>query len=172
MKLIKIEIVRRWNSLTIREQLLAGGTIVILIFYGFYSGIILPLSIEKQKIHRKIIAQQEIYQYLSSLSEEVKALRNAQQATQTDSTENEALISKVDATSVQLKIKPAINKIIPEGNSKVIVWLDAVPFDQLFYWIIELEKKHAISVSKISLIQDEVKVGFVKANIDLNAINK
>ncbi len=171
MNLTKIEVFQRWNGLTLREQLLAVVTIIIVLFYGFYSIVVLPLSAEKQNIQRKVIAQQEIYQYLNTLSEEVKDLRNHQQA-QTDLTENAVLITRVDASSEQIKIKSAIDKIIPEGDSKLIIWLDVVSFDQLIDWLIELEKNQAISVAKISLLQDEVKAGFVKAKIELSSQNK
>lgn len=167
MKLNKNDLLQRLQELSPRERVLSVATLIIIVFYALYLLIVAPIATDKVLLEQKIKAQQQAFQYLKKISVEVTELRKNQQSSPLEQ-EGQSLMSVVDASSVQLQIKPAIKRVIPEGVDNVTVWLENANFDQLSVWLVALETKHGITVSQISITREPVNKGQVSAKIVLS----
>ena len=149
MKLNKNDILHRLNALSARERFLSAITLIIVFVYGLYTFVYAPISAEKNQLEDKIEAQSEVYQYLKNIQSEVSALRKLKRA-DVNAKSTDSLMTLVEATSVQQQIKPLINTITSEGDNKVNIRIDAIDFDMLIAWLVELETTQGISVLQIN----------------------
>jgi len=167
MKLNKNDLLQRLQELSPRERVLSVATLVLIVFYALYLLIVAPIATDKVLLAQKIKAQQQAFQYLKKISADVTELRKNQQSSPLKQ-EGQSLMSVVDVSSVELQIKPAIKRVIPEGVDNVTVWLENANFDQLSVWLAVLETKHGIKVSQISITREPVNKGQVSAKIVLS----
>lgn len=167
MKLNKNDILQRLAALSPRERLLSVGVVVFIVFYGLYQLIIAPIAAEAILLDQKINAQQQVYQAIKKTSVEVAGLRKKQQNI-VKSVDGHSLMAVLDASSNELEIKPAIKRMIPEGDDKVTLWLENIAFDKLTNWLAVLETKHAITVDQISINREQTNKGVVTAKLLLS----
>lgn len=167
MKLNKNDILQRLAALSPRERLLSVGVVVFIVFYGLYQLIIAPIAAETILLDQKINVQQQVYQAIKKTSVEVAGLRKKQQNI-VKSVDGHSLMAVLDASSNELEIKPAIKRMIPEGDDKVTLWLENIAFDKLTNWLAVLETKHAITVDQISINREQTNKGAVTAKLLLS----
>jgi len=167
LKLNKNDILQRLAALSPRERLLSVGVVVFIVFYGLYQLIIAPIAAETILLDQKINAQQQVYQAIKKTSVEVAGLRKKQQNI-VKSVDGHSLMAVLDASSNELEIKPAIKRMIPEGDDKVTLWLENIAFDKLTNWLAVLETKHAITVDQISINREQTNKGAVTAKLLLS----
>ena len=167
MKLNKNDLVRGFQSLSIRERNLSIVTLFMVIIYCLYMFIYAPIETEKMLIEQKMISQTKLYDYLKTISVEVSELRNNQQMSPMTA-ETESLMTEVEASSVHMQIKPAIKSIISEGENKVNISIEEIVFDTLITWLIQLEALHGITVTNITIAALENKKGEVSTQILLS----
>ena len=74
----------------------------------------------------------------------------------------------IDASSIQMAIKPMITRVNPNGADKVTLWLENSSFDQFIDWLSVLETKHGITVNEISISLDEANVSRVTVKVLLS----
>ena len=167
MKLNKNDLVQRLEALSLRERLLSAGTVLFIIFYGFYLLIYVPIANEEILFDQKIAAQKLAYQHLKQLSKEVAELQK-NQIKVVKSQEGQSLMNIIDSSSIQLQIKPTIKRVVPDDASKVTLWLENTSFDQFIDWLIALESKHGITVSQLKLTSDQQEIGRVSIRVQLS----
>ncbi len=147
-----------------------GGLLVVLV-YGAYLLFYQPLAEQSRLLTLKIQAQRQIYSYLQQVGNEATVLR--QQATvdapALDGSKQSPL-ALVDFSSQQLEIKAAIKHLSPEGEDKVSVWLEHLPFDKLMYWLAILETKHRLQVLQIDVEKPADADGIVNAKVLLGVV--
>ena len=149
LKLNKNEILHRFYTLSARERFLSILTVVIVFLYSLYTFIYAPTVSNKVLLAQKIELQSQVFQYLKSIRTEVLELRNNQRSGATTSP-IDSLMTIVETTSIQMQIKPLINSITSEGDNKVNIRIDAIDFDMLIAWLVELETIQGISVLQIN----------------------
>jgi general secretion pathway protein M len=167
LKLGKNDILHRLAGLSRRERLLSAGTVVGIVFYGFYLLIYAPIAAEKLLLAQKINVQQLAFQQLKKISAEAVALRKNNPDT-VGNKNAQSLMAVIDSSSKQLEVKPAIKRMMPDGIAKVTLWLEGIAFDQLIYWLSVLETKHAITVDQIGISREQTKNGSVNAKLLLS----
>jgi general secretion pathway protein M len=167
MKLNRNNLVQRLEALSLRERLLSAGTVLCIIFYGFYLLIYAPIANEEILFDQKIAAQKLAYQHLKQLSKEVAELQKYQIKV-VKSQEGQSLMNIIDSSSIQLQIKPTIKRVVPDDASKVTLWLENTSFDQFIDWLIALESKHGITVSQLKLTSDQQEIGRVSIRVQLS----
>ena len=169
MKLNKsdlIQTLQRFQGLSPRERYLSIVAVALAVLYGLYALFYAPLLADKVLLEQKILAQTQVYRYLQTLSAEVLALRSQQQVVPERSV-TESLMALVEASSVEMEIKPAIKSIAAEGENKVNISLDDVAFDTLIAWIIDLEVTYGITVTQINTVALAHKKGGVSCQLSL-----
>ncbi|WP_229427438.1 type II secretion system protein GspM [Methylomonas albis] len=125
---------------------------LIVLVYGAYLAFYQPFAEQSRSLRQKIQAQGQIYNYLQQVGNQAAALR--QQAVvdaPAEGSANQSPMAIVDFSSQQLEIKPAIKHLSPEGEDKVSVWLEHLPFDKLMSWLAILETKHRLQVLQIDV---------------------
>jgi type II secretory pathway component PulM len=159
---------QRLAALSPRERWLAAGGSVFVIVYGLYLLVYNPVATEKAQLDNKINAQQLIFQQLTRVGEAVRSLRTTQQQTVV-AADGQSLTTAIESSSTQLALKPAIKSLLPEGADQITVVIEAMPFDQLAYWLALLETKQGISVAQMSISRDKTVQGTVDGRISLRS---
>jgi general secretion pathway protein M len=164
LKLEKNDILRRLAEFSPRERFMAVGGVLVVLFYGLYLVVYAPIAAEKALLEQKINAQQLAYQQIQKISLEVAALRQNKPASEIV-TDDQSVMTVIDASSNQMEVKPGIKRMIPEGADKVTLWLENIAFDKLINWLAILETKHAITVEQISINRQQANKAVVNAKI-------
>ncbi len=152
-------------QLSLRERILLIGGIAVLIISGLYAYTYMPIIDEQQRLNTAIEAQQQLNSYLQGVGSEVAALQTntAEVIEMTDAAQS--LISIIDSGSEQAGIKPAVKRLIPEGQDKVTLWLEQCDFDKLAAWLVILDKEHAVTVQQITISRDQGDTGLVSGKV-------
>ncbi len=167
MKLNKNDLLQRLKELSLRERLLSAGTVLLIVFYGFYLLIYVPIANEEILFDQKIAGQKLVYQYLKQISTEVAELQK-NQVEVVKNQEGQSLINVIDSTSIQLQIKPTIKRVVPDDANNVTLWLENTTFDQFIDWLIELESKYGTTVTQLKITSDQLKTGRVNIRVQLS----
>lgn len=155
-------------QLSLRERILLIGGIAVLVISGLYAFTYLPIIEEQQGLKTAIEAQQQLKNYLQGIGTEVGALQtHTSEATNIVDTA-QSLISILDAGSEQAGIKPAVKRLIPEGQDKVTLWLEGCDSDKLLAWLAVLDKEYAITVQQISISREAGAAGLVSGKVLLS----
>lgn len=166
MRFVKNDLTQRLAELSPRERVLGLGGLLVVLLYGAYLLFYQPLAEQSGLLTLKIQAQRQIYSYLQQVGYEAAVLR--QQVTldaQVVDGANQSPLAVVDFSSHQLEIKPAIKHLSPEGEDKVSVWLEHLPFDKLMSWLAILETKHRLQVLQIDVEKATDAEGIVNAKV-------
>lgn len=158
----------RWQQLALREkQLLIIMSVVVLITL-FYFALWKPLKtgIEKNQLHLK--AQTHALMKIRQQAAEVRQLRSAGAGKQTIIEDSSSLLGLIERSAKQKHINGNLQKVQPEGQREVRVWMENVPFDQLISWLDLLSNRYALQISEISLERGNTP-GIVNGRILLQA---
>ena len=140
-----------WNGLAVRERklLITGGVVLalalawLLIWEPVKQGI----SEREQAINN----QQELFRELQAMREEAQELR----ARAGDNTGGVVaagdLLSLANASAREHGLGGAVQRVQPQGDDRVQVWLEQAAFDELISWLGSLQYEHGVSVYNISL---------------------
>lgn len=171
MKLEKNDLLKRWQTLSQRERVMALTGAVSIGLYGFYLLIVQPLDTESRLLDQKIAVQQQAYQHLQQVSAEVQALRQKGAGLNADaSPSDQSLMTVIDSSSQQLDVKSAIKRLQPDGADTATVWLEQVSFDKLVYWLAMLEAKHGLQVITIDIDVPVIGKGEVNAKLYIGRV--
>ncbi len=158
---------KQFALLSPRERVLSIAVSVVVLFYSVYLLIFAPILADKIVLEQKIKAQQQTYQYLSSISAEVAELRNQQPETDT-SQEEQSLMVMIDTSSVEMDIKSSIKRMVPDDAYKVTLWLEDCAFDQFIDWMAALETNLGITVSQLAVTVDQENIDKVSIKVILS----
>ena len=160
---------KQWlERLSLRERVMLAGGITVLLASALYAFTYMPIVEEQQRLMLGIEAQQQLKTYLQSISSEVEQLRqNTIASPEIDTSQSQ--MSVIDSSSEQSGVKPAIKRLVPEGQDKVTLWLEKCDFDKLIYWLAVLDKQHAIHVKQINISRDQVDAGLVSGKVLLGS---
>ncbi len=164
LKLNKNEILLKLSELSPRERLLSAVIVVVVVIYSGYLLVFAPIATDNMLLEQKIKSQQQALQYLKKISVEVAELRKNHPGI-VEGQDGESLMTIIDASSIQMAIKPMITRVNPNGADKVTLWLEHSSFDQFIDWLSVLETKHGITVNEISISLDEANVSKVSVKV-------
>lgn len=145
-----------------RRIVIGGGLVLLAVL--FYLLAWEPLDRRLDDLRARLETQTETLAWMRSAADEVKALRSG--AAGAPATANRSLLAVIDESARAAGIKPALQRMEPEGDRAVRLWLGASSFDALVTWLGRLERQHGITVSALSLEPAEA-VGTVEARITL-----
>lgn len=163
------KLLQKYAALTARDQLLLVFGVLLLVLYGGYLVFYQPLERDNQLLQQKLESQRAAYQHLQQISKEVAAIRQqggGMESSPDASVPPQSPVAVIDNSSQQLNIKPAIKRLLPEGNDKVTLWLENIAFDKLIYWLAILETKHRLQVLQID-VERQGGEGLVNAKVML-----
>ncbi|MEL0584407.1 MAG: type II secretion system protein M [Candidatus Thiodiazotropha sp. (ex. Lucinoma kazani)] len=153
-----------WQSKTPQEHLaliLATTAVLILLLYLI---IWRPFSLALEKKELLVKSQLTTLNWMRSNLELVEGLRS-QQKTRPGNT-NEGLLTLVDRTASKIQLRQQIQRIKPQGDKAVQLWVEQAPFDTVINWLGQLTQQHGIEIESLNIDRQE-KTGLINARLVL-----
>jgi len=148
---MKNDLKERWQQLAPREkQLLILMSVVVLITL-FYFSLWKPLKTGIEDGELRIKAQTRALTEIRKQAAEVRQLRASGAGNRNTVKDSTSLLGLIERSAKQKNIKGGLQKVQPEGQREVRVWMENVSFDQLISWLDLLSNRHGIKINDISL---------------------
>lgn len=139
----------RFNRLEPRDQKMLLLLGVFLACMLLYTVIWMPIKQSARQAEQLRNSKQQLVEWLRS-DEVLAHVGNKAQLTTNATPANKAPMASVINQTAQTS-QITLKRFEPEGSNKLRVWLDDAPFNTLVLWLYELETRHAIGVSSLSL---------------------
>ncbi len=148
---MKNNIKERWQQLAPREKqllIIMSITIVISLFYfAFWK----PLKTGIEDAELRLKAQTRTLTEIRKQAAEVRQLRASGIGNNSSIKDSTSLLGLIERSAKQKKIKQSLQKVQPEGQKEVRVWMENVSFDLLISWLDLLNNRYGIQINEISL---------------------
>jgi general secretion pathway protein M len=154
-----------WLTKTPREQLalVLGAAALLLFLLYLLAWHPFVESVEQKRL--KLKSQQVTLNWMQQNLAEIQHLRSQRRANGTSRT-NEALLTLVDRTAKQRQLRQQIQRIKPQGDDKVQLWVEQAAFDTLLTWLGGLSVQYGIQIESLSIDRQELP-GIVNARLVL-----
>lgn len=154
-----------WLSRSSQDRMAILITASVLGLLLVYLLIWLPFN--KQIITKRnlVESQRATLEWMKKSAAEVRSLRSRQTRNNTK-VSNEALLTLVDRTAKQNQLNEYIQRLKPQDNDSVQLWLEKAPFDRLVQWLGLLVRQYDIELDAINIERDESS-GLVDARLTL-----
>ncbi|MEW8536277.1 MAG: type II secretion system protein M [Candidatus Thiodiazotropha endolucinida] len=153
-----------WQSKTPQEHmaLIIGAAAILLLLV--YLLLWRPFNQALDKKALLVESQQLTLNWMQDNLDLVKNLRNQQRGKSAGS--NEALLTLVDRTAKKIRLRQQIQRIKPQGDNAVQLWIEEAPFDTIIKWLGQLTQTHAIEIDSLTIDRQD-KPGLVNARLVL-----
>ncbi len=151
-----------YRNLSLRERRFVSLGILFVVLLMTYAFIYLPLEDALEANKTNLEKKQSEWTQLVRIASEYKKLGAA-----TDipvSNDNQSLLALIDQSGSVVGIKSSIKTLTPEGEHKVRVRVEDVPFDKLVEWLVVNSAKHLIHAELLIARRTE-KSGMVDATL-------
>ena len=141
------------ERLTAREQMalaIAALSVLGLLLYLFFWQ---PLDDEQHRLRTRLNEQFEALARMQQIAQEALQLRSNGRSVPQQRTE-ESLLALVDRTA-RAAVADGLNRLEPDGEHAVKLWLKDVSFDSLVRWLQELETAWGVRAKVVSLQRTE-----------------
>ncbi|MGD8526784.1 MAG: type II secretion system protein M [Thioalkalispiraceae bacterium] len=136
-------------NLTTRErQMLVSALVVIVLFIVYQSWA--SFSAHVADLQHRVDNQQETLDWMQQAAREVKILQGANVVGERPKGK-QLLLGLIDRTAKQNQLNNNLQKVQPEGEQGVRVWLENASFDNVVVWLDTLQFKHGLVVTDISI---------------------
>lgn len=143
-----------FSSMTTRErQMVLSAFVVIVLFVIYQSWTSFTIHIEK--LQHRVDNQQQIFDWMQQAAREVKLLRGTESVGETPKGK-QLLLGLIDRTAKQNKLASSLQKVQPEGQQGVRVWMEKAAFNNVVTWLDTLQYKHGLVVTDVSLDGQDV----------------
>ncbi|MCU7810569.1 MAG: type II secretion system protein M [Candidatus Thiodiazotropha sp. (ex Notomyrtea botanica)] len=153
-----------WLTKTPREQLALILAAAALLLFLLYLMAWQPFSQAVEQKRLLVKSQQATLSWMQNNLTEIQRLRGS--GTNRKTTSNEALLTLVDRTAKQRQMRQQIQRIKPQGDKTVQLWVEQVAFDTLLIWLGELTQKYDIQIDSLNIDRQELP-GLVNARLVL-----
>ncbi|MBT3030392.1 MAG: type II secretion system protein M [Candidatus Thiodiazotropha endolucinida] len=153
-----------WQSKTPQEHmaLIIGAAAILLLLV--YLLMWRPFNQALDKKALLVESQQLTLNWMQDNLDLVKNLRSQQRGKSAGS--NEALLTLVDRTAKKIRLRQQIQRIKPQGDNAVQLWIEEAPFDTIIKWLGQLTQTHAIEIDSLTIDRQD-KPGLVNARLVL-----
>lgn len=154
-----------WLSRTPQDRVAIVITVSVVVLLMAYLFLWLPFN--KQITAQRALVENQINTliWMENSAMEVQSLRNRHTGTKS-TTSNGALLTLVDKTAKQDQLRQYIQRLKPQDNDKVQLWLEEAPFDSLVRWLGLLKERYSIVLESIS-VERQQKTGLVDVRLTL-----
>jgi len=153
----------KWQQLSLREKRLVIIASIVVVITLVYFMIWEPLQDGIQTSRVRIKAQNDTLLQMREQAAEAKQLMAAQRQAGAN-VGSSSLLVIIERTAQQKNLKSRLQKVQPEGQDGVRVWVENASFDQLIDWLALLENRNTIYVSEI-IIERQKEPGRVNSRI-------
>jgi general secretion pathway protein M len=153
-----------WQSKTPQEHMAmiigAAAILVLLVYLLMWRPFV--QSLDKKAL--QVESQQITLKWMQDNLDLVKSLQRQQRGRATSS--NEALLTLVDRTATKIQLRQQIQRIKPQGDNAVQLWIEQAPFDTIIKWLGQLIHTHGIGIDSLNIDKQD-KPGLVNARLVL-----
>lgn len=151
-----------WRRLARREQrvLAAGGLIGLVVLA--YAGIWEPLNERRATLSARLAETEGELEWMQEAAAKLQAMSVDPQAS---GPSRASLVGTIDAAANASDLGGSVQRVQPDGNGAVRVWLEEVPFGTFVTWLAELSAEHQLGVGEVTL--ERRQPGLVDARIRL-----
>ena len=111
-----------------------------------------PFSNKVEKLEYSVQEQRTLQQWINTASAEAQRLRATQNTnSERQNTAGQSLLSVVDQAAKKDRLGSALKRIEPEGGTKVRVWIEQAPFDDVVLWMGNLKNVYGVQVTNASI---------------------
>jgi len=153
----------RFNALSVRERWMVGGCAAVIAYLVLYLGIWEPVVSAHDRRETAIADARLIAERLEAAAALVQGQRGSQPR---GSQAAGSLLSLVDQSLKSSKIGKPAERVQPEGDQEVRVWLTGVPFDAVVRWVGDLQQRYGIAVQTLD-VERQAEPGVVDARLSL-----
>jgi len=154
----------KWQQLSLREKRLVIITSIVVLITLVYFLFWEPLQDGIQTSRVRIKAQNDTLVQIRNLAAEARQLMAAQRQAGANTRSSSSLLVIIERTAQEKNLKSRLQKVQPEGQDGVRVWVENASFDQLIEWLALLENKNTIYVSEI-IIERQKEPGRINSRI-------
>ncbi|MGF1613488.1 MAG: type II secretion system protein GspM [Gammaproteobacteria bacterium] len=159
---------RTWlEKLSSRERSALALATLALVGFSFYWFFWQPMNAEQDRLRARLKEQSAALVWMQQAANEARRLRGEDLPT-LQKREDESLLTLVDRTARQF-IADGLNRLEPEGEHAVKVWLKEVDFDDLVRWLQELQTEWGVQANVVSLQRMEQQ-GLVTGRLVLHEL--
>jgi general secretion pathway protein M len=153
-----------WLSKTPQEHLamiIGGSAVLILLIYLI---IWRPFEQNLEKKALLVTSQESTLEWMRGNVDLIQSLSAKQDKRGTNS--KEALLTLVDRTAKSIKLREQIQRIKPQGENTVQLWVEQASFDTLISWLGQLTQNYALDIESLNIDKQE-SPGLVNARVVL-----
>lgn len=144
-----------WLTLQPRERMTLTSAAVIVVLALMYLLAVEPFFMQRANLIQRVQAKQQELAWMQQASQQVKQLRVAAPKTK-GVTGNRSLLSVVDSSARRQNIRKPIQRIEPEGNNGVRLWIQNANFDTLVRWLGSLNTEHDVDVVRATISRTDI----------------
>jgi general secretion pathway protein M len=154
-----------WDQLQARERrVLAAGAAAVLVM-AVYVLAWEPLVDGRARLQGEVTEQRALLAWMEQSAREVQALRGSRTPQRNS---GQSLMAVVDRTARAQGLGTALERVQPDGERAVRVWLKQAPFDQSLRWLDQLITAQGLRVTGL-VVERGSEAGKVDARITLEA---
>jgi general secretion pathway protein M len=154
-----------WLSQSQRDQMVLVIGAAALLLFLLYLMAWQPFANAVDKKQQLIKGQQATLSWMEAQLPEIRRLKG-NQARSGKAASNEALLTLVDRTAKQRQLRQQIQRIKPQGDKGVQLWMEQADFDALLKWLGELTEQYGIEIDSLNIDRQELP-GLVNARLVL-----
>jgi general secretion pathway protein M len=154
-----------WLSKTPREQLVlvVGAGVLLLFLLYLLAWQPFVASVDQKRLLIK--SQQTTLNWMQQNLSEIQRIRSQSRSNGTVPS-NEALLTLVDRTAKQSQLRQQIQRIKPQGDDTVQLWVEQAAFDTLLTWLGGLSLKYGIQIESLNIDRQD-SPGIINARLVL-----
>ena len=134
-----------FNQLQPRERQLVLVAMLVFAIFLPYQLIWSPLLNRADRLQQQVNQQTAQLQWMRNALREIPQLQGG-----SGNKSSASLLSVVEQTANQGKLRSSIRKIQPEGEQGVRIWMDNAGFDDVLMWLEQMKKQAGIEVVDMS----------------------
>lgn len=120
------------------------GGAVALVLMGLYVAVWEPLVDGRARLAREVAEQRALLGWMEQSAREVQALRGSNTSRPSS---GQSLMAVVDRTARAEGLAEVLERVQPDGEKAVRVWLTQAPFDQSLRWLDKLVASQGVRVT-------------------------
>ncbi len=139
----------KWQQLSLREKRLVVITGIVVVITLVYLMIWEPLQDGIQTSRTRLKAQNQTLVTMQEQAAEARLLLAAKRQAGAKTRSSSSLLVIIERTAQTKNLKSRLQKVQPEGENGVRVWVENASFDTLIDWLSLLENRNTIYVNEI-----------------------
>ena len=124
-----------------------------------------PLNEDIAQKRLWVAEQQKTVDWMQQTAIKINQLKQSAKTGQSKKN-SEALLTTIDRTAKQQRLRDVVKRIKPQGNDKVQIWLEQAAFDRMVRWLDLLQQRHNVSITTIT-VDRQSGSGLINARINL-----